>query len=55
VIFRLEPFFLNGERFYLRESVDISFLNTYVNGRFVQCSSLPVKIVRESMTKMIVV
>ena len=28
--------FLNGVRFDLRESVDISFLNTYVNGRFVQ-------------------
>jgi len=32
----LRKFFLNGVRFDLRESVDISFLNTYVNERLVQ-------------------
>jgi len=32
----LRTFFLNGAHFDLRKSVDISFLITYVNGRFVQ-------------------
>jgi len=32
----LRTFFINGVRFDLRESVDMSFINTYVNGRFVQ-------------------
>jgi len=32
----LRTVFLNGVRFDLRESVDISFLNTHVNGRFLQ-------------------
>jgi len=31
----LKTFFLNGARYDLRETVDISFLNAYVNGRFV--------------------
>ena len=32
----LRKFFLNGVLFDLRESTDKSFLNTYVNGQFVQ-------------------
>jgi len=32
----LRTFFLNGVCFDLPESVDISFVNTYVDGRFVQ-------------------
>ena len=32
----LRKFFLNGVRFNLRESVNITFLNAYVNGRFVR-------------------
>ena len=42
-------FFLNGGSFDLVESVDISFLNTYVNERFVQWRW------SETMTKRIVV
>ena len=36
MIFHWKHFFLNGVLFDLRESVDIFFVNTYVNGRFVQ-------------------
>ena len=32
----LRTFFISGVTFDLRVIVDISFLNTYVNGRFVQ-------------------
>jgi len=32
----LRTFFLNGVRFDLRESVNVSFPNTCVNGRFVK-------------------
>jgi len=32
----LGTFFVIGVRFVPRESADISFLDTYVNGRFVQ-------------------
>jgi len=35
-VMTLRTFFLNGAHFNLRKSVDIYFLNTYVNGRFVQ-------------------